>query len=228
MAYDYTAAGAYIKAEPYARNVRDKIGDTFLAIPGTIQENTDATFQNNKVAFESEILADLEPTAVAAEVIAARAAYANLNARLNALVPASGIIEMFAGSAAPTGYMICDGAAISRTAYAALYAAIGTTYGAGNGSTTFNIPNLKGRVVVGKDASQTEFDVLGETGGAKTHTLTVAQLPARTYASADDALQGAEGSSGHWMFDSNYNGQGLGQAHNNLQPYLTLNYIIKY
>lgn len=228
MAYDYTAAGAYVKAEPYARNVRDKIGDTFLAIPGTIQENTEATFQSNKTTFEAEILADLEPTAVAAEVIAARAAYANLNARLNALVPAPGVVEMFAGATAPTGYLICDGAAISRTTYAALFAIIGTTYGAGNGSTTFNIPNLKGKVAVGRDASQTEFDVLGESGGAKTHALTVAQLPARTYASADDAVQGAEGASGHWMFDSAYNGQGLGQAHNNLQPYLTLNYIIKY
>ena len=162
MAYDYTAAGAYVKAEPYARNVRDKIGDTFLAIPGTIQENTEATFQSNKTTFEAEILADLEPTAVAAEVIAARAAYANLNARLNALVPAPGVVEMFAGATAPTGYLICDGAAISRTTYAALFAIIGTTYGAGNGSTTFNIPNLKGKVAVGRDASQTEFDVLGK------------------------------------------------------------------
>jgi microcystin-dependent protein len=62
-----------------------------------------------------------------------------------------------------------------------LFAAIGTTYGAGDGSTTFNLPNLKGRVAVGRDAAQTEFDALGETGGAKTHTLTTAEMPSHTH-----------------------------------------------
>jgi microcystin-dependent protein len=79
---------------------------------------------------------------------------------------------MFAGSTAPTGWLLCDGTAVSRTTYSDLFAITSTTYGVGDGSTTFNLPNLKGRVPVGLDTSQTEFDVLGETGGAKTHTLT--------------------------------------------------------
>ena len=75
-----------------------------------------------------------------------------------------------AGPTVPPGWVLCDGAAVSRTGgYAALFAEIGTTWGAGNGTTTFNLPNLKGRVLVGRDASQAEFDTLGETGGAKTH-----------------------------------------------------------
>lgn len=64
-----------------------------------------------------------------------------------------GIVAPFAGTTAPTGWLKCDGSAISRTTYADLFAAIGTTYGAGDGSTTFNLPNLTGRVPLGMDAS---------------------------------------------------------------------------
>jgi len=63
-------------------------------------------------------------------------------------VPA-GVIEAFAGSVAPSGYLFCDGSAVSRTTYAALFAAIGSGYGAGDGSTTFNLPDLQGRIPVG-------------------------------------------------------------------------------
>jgi microcystin-dependent protein len=81
----------------------------------------------------------------------------------------AGTITIFGGDTAPTNWLFCDGAAVSRALYASLFAAIGTKYGAGDGSTTFNLPNLKGRVPVGRDAAQTEFDILGETGGTKTH-----------------------------------------------------------
>jgi microcystin-dependent protein len=82
---------------------------------------------------------------------------------------------------APTGYLLCDGAAVSRATYARLFAVIGTQYGAGDGSTTFNLPDLKGRVPVGRDAGQTEFDALGEAGGEKTHILTEAEMPAHNH-----------------------------------------------
>jgi len=85
---------------------------------------------------------------------------------------------MYGAAVAPTGFLICDGAAVSRVTYSVLFSVIGTTYGAGNGSTTFNLPNLKGKVPVGLDAAQTEFDALGEAGGEKTHTLTTAELAA--------------------------------------------------
>ena len=98
-------------------------------------------------------------------------------------MPAGAMLE-FGGSTAPAGYLMADGAAVSRTTYAALYAALGgasSPWGQGNGSTTFNVPNRKGRVGVGRDAAQAEFDVLGETGGAKTHTLTAAEMPIHTH-----------------------------------------------
>ncbi|HEY6020546.1 MAG TPA: tail fiber protein [Candidatus Paceibacterota bacterium] len=93
-----------------------------------------------------------------------------------------GAIKIFTTDTPPTGWLICDGSAISRTTYSQLFGVIGTTFGVGDGSTTFNIPNIKGRIPIGKDAAQTEFDVMGETGGSKTKTLTTTELPAHTHA----------------------------------------------
>lgn len=101
-----------------------------------------------------------------------------------------GEIKAYAGSTVPNGWLICDGSAISRTDYPLLFNAIGTLWGVGDGSTTFNLPNLKGKVPVGYDSSQTEFDTVGEAGGALTHyhttgdcTLTSAQsgVPAHAH-----------------------------------------------
>jgi microcystin-dependent protein len=121
----------------------------------------------------------------------------------DALVPVGGTIGWYGTSdpAASGGieFMIPDGRAISRTTYATLFALIGTTFGAGNGTTTFNIPNEKGRVAVGRDSGQTEFDVLGEMGGEKNHTLTLGESPAHdhggvTGAGGDHDHGGATGS----------------------------------
>ena len=195
----------------------------------------------------------------------------------------AGSIMAWGGATAPNNWLICDGAAISRSTYASLFAAIGTTYGTGDGSTTFNLPNLKGKVVVGLDSSQTEFDALGETGGAKTVTLTTAQIPSHTHTQNSHTHSGTTstngnhghnilseyGASGEGYFNPYNNRQiqpaqggagtrverggdgmivangnhnhtfvsdaqtavnqntGGGEAHPNLQPYITLNYIIK-
>jgi len=93
----------------------------------------------------------------------------------------TGSISMWSTATAPTDWLLCDGSAVSRTTYATLFGVISTTYGTGDGSTTFNLPNLKGRIPVGRDSAQTEFDVLGETGGAKTHTLVTAEMPSHTH-----------------------------------------------
>ena len=70
-------------------------------------------------------------------------------------VPA-GCVEAYAGSGSPTGYLLCNGSAVSRTTYASLYAAIGTTYGSGNGSTTFNVPDLRAYFIMGGSSSGTK------------------------------------------------------------------------
>ena len=146
-----------------------------------------------------------------------------------------GAITSYAGSIAPTNWLICDGSAISRTTYADLFDAIGTTYGVGDGSTTFNLPNLKGRVITGLDSSQTEFDTLGETGGEKAHTLTIAEMPShkhnmRVKQNASGFSDGYPAGGNTYEYSDNeypIQNTGGGQPHNNLQPYITLNYIIK-
>ena len=84
---------------------------------------------------------------------------------------------MYAGSTAPTGYLLCDGTAVSRTTYADLFAVTSTTYGVGNGTTTFNVPNLQDRIPIGTSGTR----ALGTTGGASTYTLTVSNIPQHSH-----------------------------------------------
>lgn len=86
----------------------------------------------------------------------------------------SGSVMVYAGATAPDGWLLCRGQAISRSTYPELFAVLSTTYGAGDGSTTFNLPNLLGRVPVGQNPGGT-FATLAEAGGAETVTLTGAQ-----------------------------------------------------
>ena len=90
----------------------------------------------------------------------------------------SGAIMQFGGSAAPTGWLLCDGDTVSQTLYAALYTAIGDAYAVGGEPTgEFRLPNLKGRVPVGFDAVQTEFNIIGLADGDKTRALITGNLP---------------------------------------------------
>src|SRR5580693_6909169 len=96
---------------------------------------------------------------------------------------ATGAVVPFAGATAPAGYLLCFGQAVSRTAYPGLFAVCGTTYGAGDGSTTFNLPDLRGIVAAGKDdmggssagrlSSQLASTTLGASGGAQQENATV-------------------------------------------------------
>ena len=150
-----------------------------------------------------------------------------------------GTILAFGGSSTPASYMLCDGIAISRTTYATLFGIIGTTYGSGDGSTTFNLPNIKGKVIAGYNSAETEFDTLGETGGEKTHLLTGAESGTSAHYH-QYRYGGSAGGDGSGIAYSSTSGTQVNEtairktseanattAHNNLQPYITLHYIIK-
>ena len=157
----------------------------------------------------------------------------------------TGSICQYAASSPPAGWLLCDGTAVPRATYSALHNVLkdvgGTdsyAYGNGNGSTTFNLPNLNGKVPVGFDSSQTsdpDLADLGNTGGSNTHTLITSEMPSHSHSLT---LWTDDGSGGDIRADmaSNYddntgtvstNPTGGGTAHNNLQPYIVLNYIIK-
>jgi microcystin-dependent protein len=158
----------------------------------------------------------------------------------------AGVLLPFGGSSAPSGWLFCDGAAVSRTTYAALFTAIGTTYGAGDGSTTFNVPNPAGRVLCAVSGSH----ALGSVTGAETHTLSITEMPAHGHTVTDpghshNILAGAAGTGG--IDSTAQNGtnltaapgtqsrttgitiqnNGSGGAHNNMQPTIFFNAIIK-
>ncbi len=194
----------------------------------------------------------------------------------NGAIP-SGSIQIYSGPDLPVGYLLADGSAVSRTTYNVLFATIGTTYGSGNGSTTFNLPNLNGRFAVGKNTADTSFDVLGKSGGAKNHVLTTTEIPSHTHAFSGTTTSTTTTGSAHthsygpnvlgwpvggsggaayagWQDPSTYGNYlptqtvvstggththtvtaigtnsnvGSNTAHNNLQPYIVLKYLIKY
>ncbi len=150
-----------------------------------------------------------------------------------------GEIKMFAGVTAPSGWLACDGSAVPRAAYADLFSVIGTTFGAGDGSTTFNLPDLRGRVPVGVGTGTgLTSRALAAKGGEETHTLVTGEMPSHyhgesitanwtswtgpgtiSYAITNGAADGAVTSTEN---------SGGGGAHNNMQPFLAINFIIRY
>ena len=196
----------------------------------------------------------------------------------------TGSIVMFAGNTAPHGWILCDGSAVSRSTYSALFDTIGTDYGAGDGETTFNVPDLTGRVAIGSSSNHPS----ASTGGEEEHVLTVQEIPSHSHSvdshghgnnitittpSLSHSITQAEfkydapgsttsgrgsGNNGPYSgttstaatrstnaavsdhaaancimsgsvtdcsaFDTE--SSGLGEQHDNMQPYITLNYII--
>lgn len=97
-----------------------------------------------------------------------------------------GTLAMFAGASAPTGWQMCDGSAISRSTFAALFALIGTTYGAGNGTTTFNVPDMRSRSPLGAGTgSGLSARTLAATGGEENHALSTGELASHSHTITD-------------------------------------------
>lgn len=150
------------------------------------------------------------------------------------LVPTGAMLD-FGGTVAPTGFLGCDGSNVSRATYADLFTAIGTTWGAGDGVTTFTLPDFRRRVAVGSGGSGTGTlgNAVGNTGGAETHTLDTTEIPAHTHsgAQANTAANPTSGAatSNAIQYDPTANtaSTGGGGAHNNMQPSAVVLKIIK-
>jgi microcystin-dependent protein len=107
-----------------------------------------------------------------------------------------GAVTPYAASSAPAGWLACDGSAVSRTTYSRLFAVIGTTYGAGNGTTTFNLPNMVDRMAVGSGSTYT----LASTGGSASTTLASGNLPSHSHSFSDTS--DSQGSHSHSLSGS--------------------------
>ena len=159
-----------------------------------------------------------------------------------AIMP-SGAITSYGGSAAPPGWLLCDGTPYSRTTFSSLFAAIGTAYGTGDGSTTFNVPNLTRSFCLGPGGTNSSGQIgttLGSKGGEEVHVLSVAELAQHDhlppagfsgYAAnlagngvgivAGNAAANGVGFQGATDFTGSSNG------HNNMPPAVVVQFIIK-
>lgn len=142
-----------------------------------------------------------------------------------------GSTKMYFGTTEPNGYKFANGQAISRTEYAELFKIIGTAYGNGDGSTTFNLPDMGGRVPVGLNVNKEWFNQLGKTGGSEEVTLTIDEMPSHTHSvlvsGGGNKYAASFTQDGGTLEYIPTSSKGEGQAHTNLQPYITVNYIMK-
>lgn len=145
-----------------------------------------------------------------------------------------GEIKMWAGDTVPYGWLLCDGSEVSKTEYPYLYSSIGDLWGTPNSSSNFKLPNLAGRVPVGYNSADTDFAPVGHIGGEKTHKLTKAEMPEHThrlysrsvYRGSGNYVAHCDENNASTSYAYSTGSAGGGAAHNNLQPYAVVKYII--
>jgi microcystin-dependent protein len=162
-------------------------------------------------------------------------ATAYLDYRAGDIVQLSGAPSALTGEVeAEPGVLLCNGQAVSRARYPKLFARIGTLYGVGDGSTTFNLPNTQGRMITGRNAAETEFDTPGKIGGAETHTLALSEIPSHAHTYFEGGTGNFHGineytSTGYsTQYPNNLDTAGGGGAHENRAPFQVANFGVVY
>lgn len=281
--YDLPTGGTALWSEPNPSvQVKNGLFSVLIGsinnLPSNIFDNTERYFAlkvgtdpemtpRQKIAtvafsFRSNVAATVDDGAVTTSKVADGAIttdkLADQSVTAQKLVPGAatpaGTVSMFAGATPPAGWLICDGSAVSRTTYAALFGVTGAIYGAGDGSTTFNLPNLQDRFPLGKSGGSS----LGATGGASTlnlqhmhgtgnHALTVSEMPSHSHSLSPEgvwafgdierlALGGT--AYAYRVYDSGSTGGNAAHNHGNtanalsslqnvMNPYVIVNYMIK-
>lgn len=235
----------------------DNIQNAGITASSKLIDGTISTAKLQNAAVTATKLATDSVTTI--KILDANVTAAKLAADVTTAFVPPGIVWSYTGTAAPSGWLLCDGSAISRTTFSALFAITSTTFGVGDGSTTFNIPDIRGRVIAGQDdmggtsanrltglAGGIDGDVFGGTGGGEGHILSVAQMPvhshggvtgttnmairndgATTLSGVFDMVRSDQGNDSPEGHNHSISSEGSGTTHNNVQPTIILNYIIK-
>lgn len=194
------------------------------------------TITSNQIANQTITASQIGPGTITSNLLAAQI--------IDALVPVGTVVSFASSNAPASGWLQCDGSAVSRSQYSRLFNAIGVTWGVGDGTTTFNLPDLRGRGPIGAGQSS-KSDIAGRSlsnrtianyGGEEIHLLSKDEMPSHSHdigrgdRTAPDSIHG---------FGSNVRSDygiakdaalptGGGQAHNIMAPFAVLNFIIKY
>ena len=218
-----------------------------VSLNGVIQSPTSAyTISGSTIVFDSAltssdsidfilVLGDVlnigtpsDGTVTAAKIVDGSITSSKLASGVGAL---TGSIVMYGSTTIPTGYLECNAQAVSRTTYADLFAVIGTTFGAGNGTTTFNVPELRDKFPVGRSGTK----ALASNAGSDTATLTTANLASHShgvsgsnYTAAQVNTNSVQPRQSAYNFSVNViDNTGSGTAFNTFPPYIALTFIIK-
>ena len=213
---------------------------SIMVVPALAQTQVPHTFQNGEVIDAGKFNENFDALEQSIDAIPTTPS-----------VPV-GTLMMYAAETAPVGYLLADGSAVSRVTYSDLFSVIGTTFGAGDGSSTFNLPNLSQRFPLGAGTGR----LIGETGGSEQHELSTTELPAHTHTVTDPGHTHLLNIGG--VNDTNFsanpgeypaadsttvfssvntassstgiviNATGGGEPFSIMNPYLVINYVIKY